>query len=144
MLSVRALRVLAFYEVCDFLVWFLLGSYIQSTTVKLEGELFKALANIKYYYNKASCALEAQLYTYTWLTRLKKVHKKLHSKKHYLWEQGVLELKAVEKKKKNSLEVESLTAQVACLSPLTNSFIFNPFFSMLPDVIFNNTPVLFF
>ena len=55
----------------------------------------------------------------------------------------MLELKAVEIKKKNSLEAESLTTQVAHLLPLTDSFIFNPFFLMLPDVIFNNTPILF-
>ena len=55
----------------------------------------------------------------------------------------MLELKAVKVKKKNSLEAELLTTPIARPSPLTNSFIFNPFFSILPDVIFNNTPIPF-
>ena len=53
------------------------------------------------------------------------------------------ELKAAKAKKKNSLEAKSLAAQVAHLSPLTDSFNFNPSFLILPDVIFNNTPVPF-
>ena len=53
------------------------------------------------------------------------------------------EFKATKVKKKNSLEVESLAAQVAYLLPLANSFDFNPSFLILPDVIFNNTPVPF-
>ena len=53
------------------------------------------------------------------------------------------ELKATEVKEKNSLEVELLAAQVAYLLPLVNSFNFNSSFLILPDVIFDNTPVLF-
>ena len=53
------------------------------------------------------------------------------------------ELKATKVKKKNSLEVKLLATQVAYLLPLANSFNFSPSFSMLPDVIFNNTPVPF-
>jgi hypothetical protein len=53
------------------------------------------------------------------------------------------ELEAAEAKEKNSLEAESLAAQVAHLSPLADSFNFNPSFSILPDVIFDNTPVPF-
>ena len=55
----------------------------------------------------------------------------------------MLELKIVEKKEKNSLEAELLATLVAQLSPLANSFGFNLSFSILSDVIFNNTPVLF-
>ena len=55
----------------------------------------------------------------------------------------MLELEAVEVKEKNSLEAELLTALVAYPSPLTDSFIFNPSFLMLPDIIFNNTPIPF-
>ena len=54
--------------------------------------------------------MEAHLTASTQLIRLKKVCKKLHFKEHYFQEQGILELKAVEKKKKNSLEVGLLTA----------------------------------
>ena len=77
------------------------------------------------------------------LHRLKKVHKKLRSKEHSLREQGMQELKATEAKEKNSSETKSLAAQVAHPSPLANSFNFDPSFSILPDVIFNNTPVPF-
>ena len=87
--------------------------------------------------------MEACLTVFTQLICLKKVYKKLQSKKHCLWEQGLLELKAVEKKKKNSLEVELLATLVAHLSPSTNFFIFNLFFLILPNMIFNNTPIPF-
>ena len=53
------------------------------------------------------------------------------------------EFKATKAKKKNSLEVELLTAQVAYLLPLADSFNFNLFLSILPDIISNNTPVPF-
>ena len=53
------------------------------------------------------------------------------------------ELKATKTKEKNSLEAKSLATQVAYLLPLANSFDFNPFFLILFNVIFNNTPVLF-
>ena len=52
--------------------------------------------------------MEAYLTISTQLVRLKKVHEKLYSKEHRLWEQGVLELKAVEEKKKNNLKAELL------------------------------------
>ena len=52
--------------------------------------------------------MEAYLTASTQLVRLKKVRKKLRSKEYRLWEQDMLELKAVEKKKKNSLEAELL------------------------------------
>ena len=53
------------------------------------------------------------------------------------------ELKATKAKKKNSLEAELLATQVAYLLPLVNSFDFNPSFLILPNIIFNNTPVSF-
>ena len=53
------------------------------------------------------------------------------------------ELKATKVKKKNSLEAELLATQVAYLLPLADSFNFNPSFSILSDVIFNNTPIPF-
>ena len=55
----------------------------------------------------------------------------------------MLKLKAVEEKKKNSLEVELLAISVAYLLPLTDFFIFNLSFLILLDVIFNNTSILF-
>ena len=51
--------------------------------------------------------------------------------------------KATKVKEKNSLEAESLATKVAYLLPLTNFFNFNLFFSILLDVISNNTPVFF-
>ena len=53
------------------------------------------------------------------------------------------ELKAAKVKEKNSLKVKSLAAQVAYLLPLADSFNFNPSFSILLDIIFDNTPVPF-
>ena len=53
------------------------------------------------------------------------------------------ELKATKVKKKNSLEAKLLAILVAYLSPLTSSFNFNLSFLILPDVISDNTPVLF-
>ena len=53
------------------------------------------------------------------------------------------ELKAIKIKKKNSSEVKLLAIQVAYLLPLANFFDFNPFFLILPDVIFDNTPIPF-
>ena len=53
------------------------------------------------------------------------------------------EFKTAKVKKKNSLKVELLAIQVAYLLPLVNSFDFNPSFLILPDVIFNNTPIPF-
>ena len=55
-----------------------------------------ALIKIKCYRVKASQALEVQLYTYAWLTRLKKICKKLRFKEHRLYKQGVEEFKAKE------------------------------------------------
>ena len=52
-------------------------------------------------------------------------------------------LKATKVKEKNSLEIELLATQVAYLLPLFNSFDFNFFFSILPDVISDNMPVPF-
>ena len=52
-------------------------------------------------------------------------------------------LKAAKVKEKNSLEVKLLATQVVYLLPLVNSFDFNSFFLILPDIIFNNTPVPF-
>ena len=58
------------------------------------------------------------------------------------------ELKAKEKKKSKAkivyiAEVGSFNAPNPYLLPLSGSFNFNPSFSILPDIISNNTPVLF-
>ena len=55
----------------------------------------------------------------------------------------MLELKVVKIKEKNNSEIKSLAVSIARPSPLTDSFIFNPSFLMLPDIIFNNTPIPF-
>ena len=52
-------------------------------------------------------------------------------------------LKATEVKEKNSLKVESLATLVAYLLPLANSFDFNFFFLILPNIISNNMLILF-
>ena len=54
------------------------------------------------------------------------------------------ELKATKAKEKNSLKAKLLAALVAYPSPLADFFASNFSFLILPDVIFNNTPVLFF
>ena len=48
-----------------------------------------------------------------------------------------------EKKKKNSLKAESLTALVTPLLPLANSFGFNLSFLILPNIISDNTFIPF-
>ena len=53
------------------------------------------------------------------------------------------ELKATKVKEKNSLKAKSLATLVAYPSPLANFFASNFFFSTLPDVISDNTPVSF-
>ena len=53
------------------------------------------------------------------------------------------ELKTTKIKEKNSLEAKLLAAQVAYLLPLANFFDFNPFFLILPNIIFDNIPVPF-
>jgi hypothetical protein len=50
----------------------------------------------------------------------------------------------MEKQKKlNTIKVKSLAVLVAYQLPSANSFIFNPFFLILPDLLNSNTPVFF-
>jgi hypothetical protein len=58
-------------------------------------------------------------------------------------EQGLYKLKTDKQKELNIIEVESLTALIAHQLPLTDSFVFDPFFLMLPDLLNSNTPVFF-
>ena len=58
-------------------------------------------------------------------------------------EQGLHKLEADEQKELNTIEVESLAAPVAHQSPLADSFVFNSFFLMLPDLLNSNTPISF-
>ena len=63
-------------------------------------------------------------------------------------EQGLRELKAKEKKKSKveivyTAEVGSVNAFNPYLLPLFNSFDFDFSFSILPDIISDNTPLLF-
>ena len=76
-------------------------------------------------------------------SRLEKVCKKLHFKKYSLYKQGIQDFEATKAKKKNSLKVELLAALVAHPLPLADFFTSNFFFSILPDVISDNMPVLF-
>jgi hypothetical protein len=59
-------------------------------------------------------------------------------------EQGLYKLKADKQKELNTMEAESLAILVAHQSPLADSFIFNPSFLILPDLLNGNTPVSFF
>ena len=58
-------------------------------------------------------------------------------------EQGLYKLKADKQKELNIIKAESLAILVAYQLPLANSFIFNPFFLMLPDLLNSNTPIPF-
>jgi hypothetical protein len=58
-------------------------------------------------------------------------------------EQGLYKLKADKQKELNIIKVESLAVLMAHQSPLADSFIFNPFFLILPDLLNGNTPVSF-
>ena len=53
------------------------------------------------------------------------------------------DLKATEVKEKNSLKAELLATLVAHPLPLADFFTFNFSFLILPDVISDNTPILF-
>jgi hypothetical protein len=58
-------------------------------------------------------------------------------------EQGLYKLKADKQKELNTVEMESLAILVAHQSPLADSFVFNPFFLILPDLLNSNTPIFF-
>ena len=47
MLSMRSLYILIFYKVCNFFIWFALGSYITATVEKLNSELLAALDKLR-------------------------------------------------------------------------------------------------
>jgi hypothetical protein len=53
------------------------------------------------------------------------------------------ELKAEKQKELNTVEAKLLAILVAHQLPLANSFIFNPFFLILPDLLDSSTPVSF-
>jgi hypothetical protein len=75
----------------------------------------------------------------------------MQSKKYHLVKQGMQELKAEKRNSSNLTEVDKAHTVVAessnipnsCLLPLANSFTFNFSFSILPDIIFDNTPIFF-
>jgi alpha-mannosidase len=58
-------------------------------------------------------------------------------------EQGLYKLKANKQKELNTIKAESLAALVAYQSLLANSFVFNPSFLILPDLLNGNTPIFF-
>jgi hypothetical protein len=64
-------------------------------------------------------------------------------KEFCLVEQGLYKLKAEEQKKLNTVEVESLATLVAYQSPLADSFVFNFFFLILPDLLDGNISIFF-
>jgi hypothetical protein len=105
--------------------------------------LSTALFKVQYLYNKELWILNTKQFAYTQLYYLKKVHKKLYLKKHILYKQGLQELKIEKQKKLNTIVVESLAVLVAYQSPSANSFIFNPFFLILSDLLNSSTPIPF-
>ena len=101
----------------------------------LWGEQEYALAKLQHFCAKESCILNACLSAHAQLTCLKKVHKRIHSKKYYLIEQNLYKLETEEVKtaKTSSIPtvvetaytqvVESLTS-TAYLLPLADLFFF--------------------
>ena len=67
----------------------------------------------------------------------------MKSKEYYLVESGLWELKTDKQKELNSTEAELLAVLVTYQLLLTNSFIFNPFFLILPNLLNNSTPIPF-
>ena len=72
----------------------------------------------------------------------------MQSKEYRLVEQGLCKLEAKEKKKSKveiayTAEVEFVNTSNFCLLPLSNFFNFDFSFLILPDVISNNTLILF-
>jgi hypothetical protein len=53
------------------------------------------------------------------------------------------ELKTEKQKELNTIEVELLAVLMAYQSLLANSFVFNPFFLILPDLLNGSTPIPF-
>ena len=64
-------------------------------------------------------------------------------KEYRLVKQSLRKLKADKQKELNSLEAESLSTLIAYQSPLADSFIFDPFFLILPNLLNGSTPVPF-
>jgi len=87
---------------------------------------------------------EARRVTHARLIRLKKVREKVHLKEFCLVKQGLYKLES-EKKGSSLKDLETVLhspavgSLLALRSPLTNLF-FNPSFSLLPNLIFFNTP----
>ena len=73
----------------------------------------------------------------------------MRSREYHLVEQGLHKLKTKEKKESIKVEityiteVESINTPNPHLLPLSGSFNFDFFFSILPNIISNNTLILF-
>ena len=64
----------------------------------------------------------------------------VHLKELCLTEQGAYKLEEEEVKALSTRVVASPDLSVVPLLPLADPFLFNPFFSLLPDLISYNTP----
>ena len=134
-----------------------------ASAAKLEGELVAAREKLRRSSEETAAAQEAQRVAleaqrrafesqqsaFARLSRLEKVREKVRSKEYRLVEQGLRELEAEEKKESAEVEI-AYTAEAGSSdapdprsSPLSGSFDFDLSFSMLPDVISDNTPVPF-
>jgi hypothetical protein len=58
-------------------------------------------------------------------------------------EQSLYKFKAEEQKELNTVVAESLAVLVAYQSPSADSFVFDPFFLILPNLLNGNTSVSF-
>jgi len=95
-------------------------------------------------YEEERCRFNACLAASTYLSYFKKIYKKVYLKELRLVKQGILKLESKEKGSSlKDLEIVLYSLVVGSLialrSPLANLF-FNPFFSLLPNLISSNMP----
>ena len=76
----------------------------------------------------------------TRLSHLKKVHDSIYLKKYYLIKQSLYALKEEEKAISTGVVTPPNVLLLVPLLPLTDLFIFNPFFSLFPNLFSYNTP----
>ena len=74
------------------------------------------------------------------LSCLKKVYNAVYLKEFYFTKQGLYKLKEEELKVLSIRVVASSGLLVVPLLPLVDPFVFNSFFSLLPDLLSYNTP----
>ena len=91
-------------------------------------------------YKKERQLFKAYFTASVWLSCLKKVRDGMRSREYRFIEQGLCELKEEEKAISTRVVTSPGIPLLALLSPLTDPFVFNPLFSLLPDLLSYNTP----